>query len=50
MAADCYYCPSEIPTDGETRALQDCPGHSNLQRTVRCTKLSPTRFKDFWRE
>jgi hypothetical protein len=24
-------------------------GHKNVQHTVRYTELSPTRFKDFWR-
>jgi hypothetical protein len=24
-------------------------GHKNIQQTVRYTKLSPDRFKDFWR-
>ncbi len=34
----------------DTRALQDWLGHRNIQHTVRYTELSPTRFKDFWRE
>jgi site-specific recombinase XerD len=34
----------------DTRALQAYLGHSNIQHTVRYTELSPTRFKDFWRE
>jgi hypothetical protein len=25
-------------------------GHKNIQHTVRYTELSPTRFKDFWRD
>jgi integrase len=33
-----------------TRALQAYLGHRNIQHTVRYTELSPTRFKDFWRE
>ena len=33
-----------------TRALQDRLGHRSIQHTVRYTELSPTRFKDFWRE
>src|SRR5262245_21658105 len=33
----------------DTRALQAYLGHRNIQHTVRYTKLSPTRFKDFWR-
>jgi hypothetical protein len=24
-------------------------GQKNIQPTVRCTELSPMRFKDFWR-
>jgi len=34
----------------DTRALQDWLGHRSIQHTVRYTELSPTRFKDFWRE
>ena len=34
----------------DTRALQAYLGHRNLQHTVRYTELSPTRFKNFWRE
>jgi site-specific recombinase XerD len=34
----------------DTRALQAYLGHRNIQNTVRYTELSPTRFKDFWRE
>ena len=34
----------------DTRALQDWLGHKNIQHTVRYTELSPTRFKDFWRD
>jgi integrase len=34
----------------DTRALQAYLGHRNFQHTVRYTELSPTRFKDFWRE
>jgi integrase len=34
----------------DTRALQAYLGHKNIQHTVRYTELSPTRFKDFWRE
>jgi integrase len=33
-----------------TRALQAYLGHKNIQHTVRYTELSPTRFKNFWRE
>ena len=34
----------------DTRALQDWLGHRSIQHTVRYTELSPTRFRDFWRE
>lgn len=34
----------------DTRAVQAYLGHRNIQHTVRYTELSPTRFKDFWRE
>jgi site-specific recombinase XerD len=34
----------------DTRALQSYLGHKNIQHTVRYTELSPTRFKDFWRD
>lgn len=34
----------------DTRALQAYLGHKNIQHTVKYTELSPTRFKDFWRE
>jgi integrase len=33
----------------DTRSIQDYLGHRNIQQTVRYTELSPTRFKDFWR-
>ena len=34
----------------DTRALQADLGHPNIQHTVRYSELSPTRFKNFWRE
>ena len=34
----------------DTRALQAYLGHKNIQHTVRYTELSPTQFKNFWRE
>jgi site-specific recombinase XerD len=34
----------------DRRALQAYLGHKNIQHTVRYTELSPTRFKNFWRE
>ncbi len=32
----------------DTRAIQDYLGHRNIQHTVRCTRLSPRRFENFW--
>jgi len=34
----------------DTRSIQDYLGHKSIQHTVRYTELSPTRFKDFWRD
>jgi integrase len=34
----------------DTRAIQDWLGHRAIQHTVRYTELTPTRFKDFWRD
>jgi type 1 fimbriae regulatory protein FimB/type 1 fimbriae regulatory protein FimE len=34
----------------DTRSLQAYLGHRNIQHTVRYSELSPTRFKDFWRD
>ncbi len=32
----------------DTRAIQDYLGHRNIQHTVRYTRLSPSRFENFW--
>ena len=41
----------KLAGDGhDTRAVQDWLGHKNIQHTVRYTELSPTRFKNFWRD
>jgi site-specific recombinase XerD len=32
------------------RTLQAYLGHRNIQHTVRYTELSPTRFKNLWRD
>src|SRR5271156_1533178 len=34
----------------DTRAIQDWLGHRSIQHTVRYTELTPTRFRDFWRD
>jgi type 1 fimbriae regulatory protein FimB/type 1 fimbriae regulatory protein FimE len=41
---------SQVDFAGDTRAIQDYLGHRNISNTVRYTELSPTRFKDFWRD
>lgn len=41
----------KLASDGhDTRSIQDYLGHKNIQHTVRYTELSPTRFKEFWRD
>jgi type 1 fimbriae regulatory protein FimB/type 1 fimbriae regulatory protein FimE len=41
----------KLAGDGhDTRSIQDYLGHKNIQHTVRYTELSPTRFKDSWRD
>jgi hypothetical protein len=37
-------------SSADTRSLQAYLGHKNIQHTVRHTELSPTRFKDFWKD
>jgi site-specific recombinase XerD len=44
----CGYALANVGHD--TRAIQDWLGHRSIQHTVRYTELSPTRFKDFWRD
>jgi hypothetical protein len=38
------------PIRHRTRTLQAYLGHRNIQHTVRYTELSPTRFKNLWRD
>jgi type 1 fimbriae regulatory protein FimB/type 1 fimbriae regulatory protein FimE len=46
-----HACGFALATKGhDTRALQAYLGHKNIQHTVRYTELSPTRFKNFWRD
>ena len=41
----------KLANDGQdTRAIQQYMGHKNIQHTVRYTELSPSRFKDFWKD
>ncbi len=46
-----HSCGYKLANNGhDTRALQHYLGHKNIQHTVRYTELSPTRFKDFWKD
>jgi integrase len=41
----------KLANDGvDTRSLQAYLGHKNISNTVRCTALSPARFKNFWKD
>jgi site-specific recombinase XerD len=44
-------CGFRLANQGtDTRTLQAYLGHRNIQHTVRYTELSPTRFKNLWRD
>ena len=46
-----HSCGYKLANDGiDTRAIQDWLGHVSITHTTRYTALSPTRFKDFWRD
>ncbi|WP_249143595.1 tyrosine-type recombinase/integrase [Bradyrhizobium liaoningense] len=46
-----HACGFALASKGhDTRALQAYLGHKNNQHTVRYTELSPTRFRNFWRD
>lgn len=46
-----HACGYKLANDNhDTRALQAYLGHKNIQHTVRYTELSPTRFRNFWRD
>jgi Phage integrase family len=46
-----HSCGYKLANDGiDTRAIQDWLGHASITHTTRYTALSPTRFKDFWRD
>jgi integrase len=41
----------KLANDGaDTRSLQHYLGHRNIQHTVRYTAMSPSGFRDFWRD
>ena len=46
-----HACGFQLANQGtDTRTLQAYLGHKNIQHTVRYTELSPTRFKNLWRD
>jgi type 1 fimbriae regulatory protein FimE len=46
-----HACGYKLANEGhDTRAIQHYLGHKNIQHTVRYTEMSPTRFRDFWRD
>lgn len=46
-----HACGYKLAQAGEdTRAIQHYLGHKNIQHTVRYTRLSPDRFKSFWKD
>jgi type 1 fimbriae regulatory protein FimB/type 1 fimbriae regulatory protein FimE len=46
-----HACGFKLANQGtDTRTLQAYLGHRNIQHTVRYTELSPTRFKNLWRD
>ena len=46
-----HACGYKLANDGhDTRAIQTCLGHRNIQNTTRYTALAPQRFKEFFRD
>ena len=46
-----HACGFKLANDGQdARAIQHYLGHQNIQHSVRCTELSPDRFKGFSRD
>jgi len=46
-----HACGYKLANDGvDTISLAAYLGHKNIQNTQRYAALSPTRFKDFWRD
>ena len=46
-----HACGFKLANDGQdTRAIQAYLGHANIAHTARYTELSPTRFRNFWRD
>jgi site-specific recombinase XerD len=46
-----HACGFQLANQGtDTRTLKAYLGHRNIQHTARYTELSPTRFKNLWRD
>jgi site-specific recombinase XerD len=46
-----HACGFKLANDGhDTRAIQTYLGHRSIMSTVRYTALTPTRFKNFWKD
>jgi len=46
-----HACGFKLANEGQdTRALQHCLGHRNIQHTVRYTELASGRFNGFWQD
>jgi site-specific recombinase XerD len=46
-----HACGFKMANDGvDTRTIQAYLGHKDIRHTVRCTELSPVRFKGPWRD
>jgi site-specific recombinase XerD len=46
-----HVCGFQLANQGtDTRTLLAYLGHRNIQHAVRYTELSPTRFKNLWRD
>lgn len=46
-----HACGFKLANDGQdTRAIQVYLGHANIAHTARYTELSPTRFRNFWKD
>lgn len=44
-------CGFKLANDGQdTRAIQHCLGHKQIQHTVRYTELASGRFEGFWKD
>jgi integrase len=46
-----HACGFKLANDGtDTRTIQDWLGHVSITHTVKYTQLSPTKFKNLWRD